>query len=166
MITFGGVNFYRKGDTVEVSCDRLLDDLAALIRSHGPMRPEEMPMTHVAFATIREKSEEEEALVVLGPGEVRAAQTLLGLGGWITAIKALEATFAYSVLASRMAHYLTTAVWKAVLQWANYLVATKGLRRGERRHRAPQHSHRAELCGPVHQTGRGAALPARFAARA
>jgi hypothetical protein len=128
VITFGGVNYHRKGDTVEVSCDRLLGDLAALIRSHGPTRPEEVPMTFAAFAAIREESEREEALVVLGPCEVRAAQTLLGLGGWITANNALEATFAYSVLASRVAHYLTPVVWKAVLQWANYLVATKGLR--------------------------------------
>ena len=84
-------------------------------------------MTQASFAAIREESEEE-SLVVLGAGEVRAAQTLLGLGGWITANKALEATFAYSVLASRVTHYLTPTVWKAVLQWANYLVATKDLR--------------------------------------
>jgi hypothetical protein len=125
-----------KGNTVEASCDRLLNDLAALIRTHGPERPEEVPMTHVSFATIRDEAEEDE-LTVFRPDAVRAAQTLLGLGGWITATKALEATFAYSVLASRVTHYLTPVVWKVLLQWANYLVATKDLRLTFRATRSP-----------------------------
>jgi hypothetical protein len=120
VIAFGGVNYHHKGNTTEVRCDWLLDDLAALIRAHGLLHPEEVPITKAFFASVREESEKEGAIVVLGPGEVRAAHILLGLGGWITANKALEAIIAYSVLASRVKHYLTPTVWKVLLHFAKY----------------------------------------------
>jgi hypothetical protein len=61
-------------------------------------------VTQVAFSAIRDECNLEE-LPTLSPKEVLAAQSILGVGGWITANKSLEATFAYTVLASRVAHY-------------------------------------------------------------
>jgi hypothetical protein len=128
VITFGGINYTRRDLTVEASCGRLVEDLAKLIRAHGYIVVTDAPMTLEAFAKIRQEAACESAeLVVAGPAGVRKAQVILGLGGWITANKSLEATFAYTVLASRVTHYLTDTVWKALLHWANYLVSSKDI---------------------------------------
>ncbi len=114
MITYGGINYTRRDLTVEASCERLVEDLAKLIRAHRYIVVTDAPMTVEAFAKIRQEAACESAeLVVVGPAAVRTAQVILGLGGWITANKSLEATFAYTVLATRVTHCLADTVESA-----------------------------------------------------
>jgi len=56
------------------------------------------------------------------------ARSIMGLGGWIACTLRADAFFAFTALATQLAKNFTLGVWRAVLQWAHYIVATKWVR--------------------------------------
>ena len=113
-----------------MSCDRLFNDLAALIRIYGLESPGGeggVLITNVLLTTIRDESQGDKSLRPGAGRGARCAGPPEARGCWITANEALEAISAYPLLASRVTHYLTPPVWNALIHWTNYLVATLGL---------------------------------------
>ena len=140
VLDFGGVTYTRIGDTMELSSDRLIDDLAERLVAY-PLPPHskaDSPLSLDKFSELRDEVIGIEN-PTYGPQMVQEAQGLLGLAGFLSNTIKPDGLTAYSVLSQKVGHYLTRAVWDTLVRFCHYIVQSK-------RHRLTL--HKAPRRGP------------------
>jgi hypothetical protein len=125
---FIGVNIRRQGDnSVELSCGRLFDDLERKLKGH-PLPSGftvDYPMSHDGLALLAAPESENNPLLDLVLQTL--ARSVLGTGGFIVCANRPDAFLSFSAIAQRIAHHFTSHVWRCLLRWAYYLIATRHL---------------------------------------
>jgi hypothetical protein len=134
---FLGLRLLVSPGTVKMDSPRLMDDLsskldAAFALKDSPQRryvSQDAPLASGALAALRARPVDGQ---VDGPVAMResvreCARSLLGLGGYIVVQFRPDGALAYSAISGQISQNFTNVVWRAVLQFCAYLVATRDL---------------------------------------